>query len=166
MLELWPDRRLNTCDSISSPAQPLCLPRPQHTDAAGARLRDSPTLDLLAPTVSSTPHPIFGTARPRTQHYQSSNTRAWASAEACSSSTKPKLKSSATNPQLCVPSDFPPQFCSSLFVPKERIPAAAASLTMAEPTTRDVNNHLLFEVATEVANRGTYRAPPSSSTTF
>jgi hypothetical protein len=26
---------------------------------------------------------------------------------------------------------------------------------MAETTTRDVNNHVLFEVATEVANRGT-----------
>ena len=27
-------------------------------------------------------------------------------------------------------------------------------MAAAEPTTRDVTNHILFEVATEVANRG------------
>jgi hypothetical protein len=29
----------------------------------------------------------------------------------------------------------------------------------AEPTKRDVKNHLLFEIATEVANRGSLRTP-------
>jgi hypothetical protein len=29
-------------------------------------------------------------------------------------------------------------------------------MAAAEPTMRDVNQHILFEVATEVANRGAY----------